>query len=65
MAVNRSTSPPLVGRRFLSVSGRVRLKLGRLYDWDWQAGWIRAATSLDPQDADLQVEEVRRPWLSI
>lgn len=47
--------PPLVGRRFLSVSGSSPLKLSRLYDWDWQAGWIRAATGLDPKDQELQV----------
>ena len=50
-----SRRPPLVGRRFLSVSGKSALKLNRLYDWDWQAGWIRAATSLDLDDQELQV----------
>jgi hypothetical protein len=47
--------PPLVGRRFLCVSGRTPLKLSKLYDWDWRAGWIRAATSTDIKDEELQV----------
>ena len=46
---------PLVGRRFLCVSGRTPLKLAKLYDWDWRAGWIRAATSTDVSDVELQV----------
>jgi len=46
---------PLVGRRFLCVSGRTPLKLSKLYDWDWRAGWIRAATSTDLADEELQV----------
>ena len=47
--------PPLVGKRFLSVSSKNPLKLSRIHDWDWQAGWIRAASSLDPTDQQLQV----------
>ena len=49
------TLPPLVGRRFLSVVGRTPLKLSRLYDWDWRAGWIRAVSTVDTDDPDLQV----------
>jgi len=50
---------PLVGRRFLCVCGRTPLKLAKLYDWDWRAGWIRAATTADKTDPDLQVETKR------
>ena len=53
--------PALVGRRFLSVTGRVRTNLPKLkhfYDWDWRAGWIRSSTSDDPADPELQVCEV-------
>jgi hypothetical protein len=50
-----SVMAPLVGRRFLSVSGRTPLKLCKLYDWDWRAGWIRAATTTDVSDPELQV----------
>ena len=55
MADDGGQRPPLVGRRFLCVSGSHPLKLSRVYDWDWQAGWIRAATSLNPRDSDIQV----------
>ena len=50
-----SIRPPLVGKRFLSVSSKNPLKLSRIHEWDWQAGWIRAASSLDSSDQQLQV----------
>ena len=50
--------PALVGRRFLSVTGRKGSsppKLKQLYDWDWRAGWIRSSSSEDPAEPELQV----------
>ena len=47
--------PALVGRRFLSVAGEISPKLSRVSEWKWRGGVIRAATSVDPQEQDLQV----------
>ena len=49
------TRPALVGRRFISLTGEQSPKLSRISDFNWRVGVIRAATSADPQEADLQV----------
>lgn len=45
----------IVGKRFLSVSGFAKLKLGRIPDWGWRTGVIRAASHKDNKHKDLQV----------
>merc|ERR1711953_1071686 len=67
--------PALVGRRFLSVTGRKGSsppKLKQLYDWDWRAGWIRSSSSEDPAEPELQLlleyDELawqEREWFSV
>ncbi|XP_017771380.1 PREDICTED: probable JmjC domain-containing histone demethylation protein 2C, partial [Nicrophorus vespilloides] len=63
----------IVGKRFLSVvSGFTKLKIGKISEWGWRAGVIRAATHKDNNHKDLQVlveyddvEWHRREWISI
>lgn len=45
----------IVGKRFLSVSGFTKLKLGKIGEWGWRAGVIRAASHKDSSHPDLQV----------
>lgn len=45
----------IVGKRFLSVSGYTKLKLGKISEWGWRAGVIRAASHKDNTHKDLQV----------
>lgn len=45
----------IVGKRFLSVSGFTKLKLGKITEWGWRAGVIRAASHKDNKHKDLQV----------
>lgn len=46
----------LVGKRFLSVtSGFTKLKSGKISEWGWRAGVIRAASHKDNNHPDLQV----------
>jgi hypothetical protein len=46
----------IVGKRFLSVSGFTKLKLGKIGEWNWRAGVIRAASHKDSSHPDLQVQ---------
>lgn len=46
----------IVGKRFLSVSGHTKLKSGKIGDWCWRSGVIRAATHKDNNHKDLQVK---------
>lgn len=47
----------IVGKRFLSVaSGFSKLKLGKIAEWGWRAGVIRAATHKDNFHKELQVK---------
>ncbi|XP_014240695.1 probable JmjC domain-containing histone demethylation protein 2C isoform X3 [Cimex lectularius] len=63
----------LVGKRFLSVSAyKNNVKLGKISDWCWKAGVIRAATHKDNTNKDLQVlveyddrEWQRREWVAV
>uniref|UniRef100_A0A1Y1LQ77 [histone H3]-dimethyl-L-lysine(9) demethylase n=2 Tax=Photinus pyralis TaxID=7054 RepID=A0A1Y1LQ77_PHOPY len=62
----------LVGKRFLSVSGFSKLKLGKVSEWGWRFGVIRAASHKDNTHKDLQVlveyddvEWHRREWISV
>ncbi|XP_022919363.2 probable JmjC domain-containing histone demethylation protein 2C isoform X1 [Onthophagus taurus] len=62
----------IVGKRFLSVSGFTKLKLGRCSEWGWRSGVVRAATHKDNTNKELQVlveyddvEWHRREWISI
>ena len=45
----------IVGKRFLCVSGFTNLKLGKINEWNWRAGVIRAASHKDTSHQDLQV----------
>lgn len=45
----------IVGKRFLSVSGFTKPKLGKISEWGWRAGVIRAATHRDNNNKELQV----------
>lgn len=47
----------IVGKRFLSVSGFTKLKLGKICEWGWRAGVIRAATHRDNNNKELQVND--------
>ncbi|XP_072384175.1 uncharacterized protein [Diabrotica undecimpunctata] len=60
----------IVGKRFLSVSGICKLKSGKISEWGWRSGVIRAATHRDNKNTDLQilveyddVEWQRREWI--
>ncbi|XP_044259343.1 lysine-specific demethylase 3A [Tribolium madens] len=62
----------IVGKRFLSVSGFTKLKVGKISEWGWRAGVIRAATHKDNNHPELQilveyddVEWHRREWISV
>lgn len=48
----------IVGKRFLSVSGFTKIKLGKISEWGWRAGVIRAATHRDNNNKELQVGDV-------
>lgn len=45
----------IVGKRFLSVSGYTKLKLGKINEWGWRSGVIRAASHKDNKHKELQV----------
>lgn len=45
----------IVGKRFLSVSGFTKIKSGKISEWGWRAGVIRAATHKENTHPDLQV----------
>ncbi|KAF7282562.1 hypothetical protein GWI33_002352 [Rhynchophorus ferrugineus] len=45
----------IVGKRFLSVSSGFTKIKGKVRDWNWRAGVIRAATHRDNTNPDLQV----------
>ena len=45
----------LVGKRFISVRGEGKLKLGKISEWEWRSGCIRAVSSRDPSNADFVV----------
>lgn len=45
----------IVGKRFLSVSGFTKLKIGKISEWGWRSGVIRAASHKDNKHKDLQV----------
>ncbi|XP_060527245.1 probable JmjC domain-containing histone demethylation protein 2C isoform X2 [Cylas formicarius] len=62
----------IVGKRFLSVSSGFTKIKGKVRDWNWRAGVIRAATHKDSSSQDLQVlveyddaEWQRREWMSV
>ncbi|XP_023311015.1 probable JmjC domain-containing histone demethylation protein 2C isoform X3 [Anoplophora glabripennis] len=62
----------VVGKRFLSVSGFSKLKSGKISEWGWRSGVVRAATHRDNTNQDLQVlveyddvEWHRREWISV
>ncbi|XP_076257984.1 lysine demethylase 3 isoform X2 [Rhynchophorus ferrugineus] len=62
----------IVGKRFLSVSSGFTKIKGKVRDWNWRAGVIRAATHRDNTNPDLQVlveyddvEWQRREWINI
>lgn len=44
----------IVGKRFLSVSGFTKLK-GKISEWGWRAGVIRATTHKENTHPELQV----------
>lgn len=48
----------IVGKRFLSVSRFTKLKLGKIGEWGWRAGVIRATSHKDSTHPDLQVQFV-------
>lgn len=50
----------IVGKRFLSVSGFTKLKLGKINEWGWRSGVIRAASHKDNKNKDLQVSKYNR-----
>ncbi|GCC42577.1 hypothetical protein chiPu_0026618, partial [Chiloscyllium punctatum] len=45
----------LVGKRFLCILGGLsqELQLGRVSEWDWKAGVIRAVSHKDPSHPNL------------
>ena len=45
----------IVGKRFLSVSGFVKLKQNKISEWGWRAGVIRASSHRDNNNPELQV----------
>lgn len=45
----------IVGKRFLSVSGFIKLKQNKISEWGWRAGVIRASSHRDNKHPDLQV----------
>lgn len=45
----------IVGKRFLSVSGFTKLKVGKISEWGWRAGVIRASSHKDNTNKELQV----------
>lgn len=47
----------IVGKRFLSVSGFVKLKENKISEWVWRAGVIRASSHRDNSHPDLQVND--------
>lgn len=47
----------IVGKRFLSVSGFSKLKSGKISEWGWRSGVVRAATHRDNTNQDLQVNK--------
>jgi hypothetical protein len=46
----------IVGNSVLSVSGFTKLKSGKIGEWGWRAGVIRAASHKDSSHPDLQVQ---------
>ncbi|XP_005091148.2 probable JmjC domain-containing histone demethylation protein 2C [Aplysia californica] len=43
----------LVGKRFLSVKAEGRLKVGKISEWEWRSGFIRAVSTRDSSNADF------------
>lgn len=52
----------IVGKRFLSVSGGFpgKLKAGKISEWGWRAGVVRASSHKDNGHPDLQVNAPRK-----
>lgn len=48
----------IVGKRFLSVSGFVKLKQNKISEWGWRTGVIRASSHRDNNNPELQVIKV-------
>ena len=45
----------LVGKRFISVRSPVKLKIGKISEWEWRSGIVRAISSRDTSSLDLTV----------
>jgi len=45
----------IVGKRFISVSGFLKIKPNVITEWGWRSGVIRAASHKDTKHPDLQV----------
>lgn len=56
----------IVGKRFLSVSGFIKLKQNKISEWGWRAGVIRASSHRDNKHPDLQVNNIHEPiWRTV
>lgn len=45
----------LVGKRFLSVKSDGKLKVGKMSEWEWRPGFVRAVSTRDTSSADFTV----------
>lgn len=53
----------LVGKRFLSVKYEGKLKVGKISEWDWRPGFVRAVSSRDTSNADFTVSVTHLFWV--
>ena len=51
----------LVGKRFISVRSPVKLKIGKISEWEWRSGIVRAISSRDTSSLDLAVSSHTGP----
>ena len=45
----------IVGKRFLSVRSASKLKLAKIFEWEWRAGVVRAVNHKDAQNPEVSV----------
>lgn len=51
----------LVGKRFISVRSPVKLKIGKISEWEWRSGIVRAVSTRDTSSLDLTVSSSSIP----